>query len=304
MPLIFTWQRSGAEFLQWINHYSEYVKEHLAQHGALLIRGTGLSSVEEFNSSFITLYSRSLEYNFRTSPRKELGDRIYTSTVHPADQLIHMHTENSYAPVWNQIIAFFCQVPALTGGETPLADERAVVSRIDPSILEKFRRKGILYVRNAIPGVGLSWQEIYQTTDRKKVERYLNENGITYSWESAEHLRTSWALPAFRIHPDKKEEVWFNHMYFGHKGLYDPDVLEYFGEDQLPFVTNYGDGEPIEEEVLSQFTDAYNQCKVVFQWEKGDLLLLDNMVYSHGRNPYTGDRSILVAMARRTDGNA
>jgi alpha-ketoglutarate-dependent taurine dioxygenase len=33
------------------------------------------------------------------------------------------------------------------------------------------------------------------------------------------------------------------------------------------------------------------------QWSKGDVLMLDNITVAHGRQPFTGSRRILVAMA-------
>jgi alpha-ketoglutarate-dependent taurine dioxygenase len=35
---------------------------------------------------------------------------------------------------------------------------------------------------------------------------------------------------------------------------------------------------------------------ISFRWERGDVLLLDNYLVAHGRNPYEGPRKILVAM--------
>jgi len=35
---------------------------------------------------------------------------------------------------------------------------------------------------------------------------------------------------------------------------------------------------------------------VAFPWETHDVLLLDNMLVCHGRKPYKGERTILVAM--------
>jgi alpha-ketoglutarate-dependent taurine dioxygenase len=39
------------------------------------------------------------------------------------------------------------------------------------------------------------------------------------------------------------------------------------------------------------------QKSVLFRWQEGDLLLLDNVLVSHGRMPFTGPRKILVAMS-------
>jgi alpha-ketoglutarate-dependent taurine dioxygenase len=36
---------------------------------------------------------------------------------------------------------------------------------------------------------------------------------------------------------------------------------------------------------------------VSFAWQRGDILMLDNMLVAHGRNPYASPRKILVAMA-------
>jgi alpha-ketoglutarate-dependent taurine dioxygenase len=36
---------------------------------------------------------------------------------------------------------------------------------------------------------------------------------------------------------------------------------------------------------------------VIFPWSAGDVLILDNMLMMHGRQPYEGERRVLVAMA-------
>jgi hypothetical protein len=61
--------------------------------------------------------------------------------------------------------------------------------------------------------------------------------------------------------------------------------------------TYYGDGAPIEPSVIDALHEAYRNATVSFPWEKGDLLMLDNMLVAHGRAPYTGAREILVGMA-------
>ncbi|UII23755.1 TauD/TfdA family dioxygenase [Fulvivirga ligni] len=290
--------KGNANALLWAKENSDELNKLLLQHGALLLRGFEIGGAETFNKMFSTISGDAMAYNNRTSPREQVYSNVYTSTSHPNDQNIYMHTENSYSSIFNRIIAFYCLKPANVGGETPIADERKLLAGLKKSTIEKFREKGIQYVRNSMPGIGLDWKTIYQTNDRQKVNDILTSNGHHFTWVSDEHLRVKWSLPAFHQHPLTSEDMWFNHMYFGHKSLYDPAVLEFFSEEDLPFVTYYGDGSDIEPDVIKEFHDFYESESIVFKWEQDDFLLLDNLMFSHGRKPFQGERTILTAMGQ------
>jgi len=74
-------------------------------------------------------------------------------------------------------------------------------------------------------------------------------------------------------------------------------LLAHFKEDELPRNAFYGDGSPIEDSVLNEIRKVYAETAITFSWQKGDVLLLDNVLASHGRERFSGPRSILVAMA-------
>ena len=74
-------------------------------------------------------------------------------------------------------------------------------------------------------------------------------------------------------------------------------LIEMLGEENLPRNTYYGDGTPIDVEALNIIREVYKKTKVSFDWEENDLLLLDNMLYTHGREPYEGTRKVLVGLA-------
>ena len=58
----------------------------------------------------------------------------------------------------------------------------------------------------------------------------------------------------------------------------------------------YGDGSPIEASVLEEIRGVYQKSTVAFPWRNGDVMMLDNMMVSHGRNPFSGPRKIVVTM--------
>jgi hypothetical protein len=193
-------------------------------------------------------------------------------------------------------IAFYCLLPAAAGGETPIADVRRVLGNLSPYTKEKFRNLGIKYVRNISKFVGLSWEEIYQSSDKLHVEAFLTSNGYSFNWLGEDDLRVEWIRPAVVKHPVTNEEVWFNHGYFYNSLVMDPLLAKAFTSDNLPFNTFYGNGDPIDQAAIDDIRQAYANSRTQFVWEKGDVLLLDNMLAAHARRPYKGDRSVLVSM--------
>ena len=65
---------------------------------------------------------------------------------------------------------------------------------------------------------------------------------------------------------------------------------------------HYGDGGRIPDEVMDHLRAAYRAASTRFDWERDDILIVDNMLAAHGREPFTGPRKIAVAMAEPWEG--
>lgn len=301
LPLLIQPRVDGVDLQGWASRNQALIKSSLLKHGAILFRGFNLREAEDFEGFVKTVSSELLEYRERSSPRSLVQGHVYTSTNYPADQTIFLHNENSYQSTWPLRIFFFCNTAPASGGETPIADCRRTLRRLDPKIVERFSEKKVMYVRNFGNGLGLSWQTVFQTDDKYQLNDYCRRAGIEAKWKGANQLRTRQVREAVAIHPVTREPIWFNHAAFFHESTLEPTVREMlrsqFNEEDLPNNTYYGDGSPIEPSVLDEIRDAYLQEAVVFPWLKGDLLMVDNMLVAHGRAPFTEPRKILVAMA-------
>jgi len=277
------------------------IEKEILKYGAILFRNFGLYSVSEFNR-FVQIFSSNLlDYVYRSTPRTRLGGKIYTATEYPADRTIPMHNENAYAHVWPEKIFFFSTIVATEGGETPVVDSRNVYKKLDPEIIKKFEEKKVIYVRNYRTGVDLSWQEVFQTHNKDEVEDYCKNNSIKWEWNNGiSELTTKQVCQATLSHPQTQEKVWFNQAHLFHISGLDNDtrksLLEEYGENNLPRNAFYGDGTPFEEDILDHIREIYEQEKIKFKWQKGDIMLLDNVLMAHGRQPFKGERKVAVAM--------
>jgi alpha-ketoglutarate-dependent taurine dioxygenase len=304
LPLLVVPRQPDLDLVAWAGDNRAFLEERLLRHGGILFRNFNVQGSAELEQLIRAISGEALEYRERSSPRSSVGGNIYTSTDYPPNQSIFLHNENSYQSVWPQKIFFLCHTPAATGGETPIADCRRIYERIAPEIRDRFAEKSWMYVRNFGDGFGLSWQTVFQTTDRAAVEEHCRKSGIEVEWKPGDRLRTRAVRPALARHPKTGEPLWFNHVAIFHVTTLDPAVraamLEEFAEEDLPANSAYGDGTPIEPEVLDHIRDAYFQETVRFPWQKGDLLMLDNMLVAHGRAPFSGERRVLVGMAEPT----
>jgi alpha-ketoglutarate-dependent taurine dioxygenase len=301
LPLVAEPGMSNINPAVWAGNNRELIESRLLRHGAILFRGFELDSVSKFEEFARAVSPELLDYRERSSPRSEVKRGIYTSTDYPADQSIHFHNEQSYTRRWPMKLWFYCAQAAERGGATPIADGRRVLALLDPRLREGFRRKKVMYVRNYGYGLGLSWQNAFQTDDPADVEDYCRRASIDFEWKDGESLRTRQVFETIVTHPRTGEETWFEHAAFFHVSGLPASVrgslLAEFAEEDLPSNTYYGDGSPIEDAALEAVREAYRQAAVSFPWREGDALLIDNMLTSHGREPFAGSRRIVVAMA-------
>ncbi len=301
LPLVIRAAVDGLSLETWSKENKTLIESKLYQHGAVLFRDFKQCSVEEFERVIADFSGELLDYVYRSTPRSHVQGHIHTSTEYPADQTIPAHNEMSYTLSWPMKLWLACFEAPLEGGETPVSDSRRIYNRLDPKIRDRFLDKKVMYVRNYGSGIDLTWQDVFQTENREDVERYCRDNGLTFEWISEDHLRTKQVCQAAARHPVTRELVWFNQAHLFHVSNLDLEtrdaLLENVGEENLSRHSYYGDGSPIEDSVLEEIRALYQEEKIKFRWQVGDVLLVDNLLSTHGREPFTGNRRVYVGMA-------
>jgi alpha-ketoglutarate-dependent taurine dioxygenase len=282
------------------------IERSLVTHGAILFRGFEITSARDFRSLLTALVGEPITYVERSSPRKHVEEQVYTSTEYPADRAILLHNEQSYNLRFPRYIAFCCETPSARGGATPLADTRRVLRRIDPGIRDDLSHAGYCYIRNFGGPLQMSWQHAFGVSDADSLVRYCLDSDIEIQWpdgSGGKRARTLQKRPVIAKHPTSGELAWFNHLTFFHSSSLDRDlrriIEECTGKSGMPHATVRGDdGGVIPDEVVTHLRHAYESEQRCFDWQRGDVLIVENMIVAHGRQAYTGPRSILAAMTQ------
>ncbi|MBU0915960.1 TauD/TfdA family dioxygenase [Aquabacterium parvum] len=300
LPTLFTPQVVGERLMDAWPRLSPLIETALAHVGGVLLRGFDVASVEAFRAFAAAFGHPLLSYEFGSTPRTDVGGGVYTSTEYPAHQSIPLHNEQAYTREWPMRIWFHCVTASPEGGETPIADSRAIYRRMPDHILRRFE-PGVRYVRN-YGEFDVPWERVFNTERRAEVEAYCRRNGIQFEWDSDGGLRTEQLCQAVEKHPVTGEMVWFNQAHLFHSSNLPAEVrdslVELLGEDHLPRDTRFADGSPMPDALLDEVRAVLDAETVSFRWEAGDVLMLDNMLVAHARSPFKGPRKVVVAMAQ------
>lgn len=307
---------SKQDFFKLISEHKEYFKERLLQEGGILFRHFPLSGHHDFGEFIRNLDTGPfLDYIGGDSPRNKITDGIYTSTEAPPSIKIPLHNELSFVKNHPKNIFFFCETASQTGGETILADSRKIFKEMDKNIVDSFNKKGLKYVScyyhkskvmdfiNRLQPSHKPWKHVFETEDKQEVEQKCHVSEFGYQWNQNDWLKIHQVRPPIKEHPQTKETVWFNQV---HLFDFNPKLLGwwrfigaklfYFRKHTKLHEISFADDSRIPRKDLYKIMDTLDTHTVSFPWQKGDLLVLDNVLTMHGRAPFKGKRRILAAM--------
>ena len=289
----------GIGVVEFARRHRQTIRHHLDHAGAVLLRGcepgdpVGLEGV-------VTTFAARLSAENGEHISTAMSARVYRPVVYAPEQKLLWHNENSFDEDWPSILCFYCVRPADQGGQTVLADSRVMLGRLDPSLVDEFDSKKVAYVRTMGLGIGRDWRQVFRTEDRRETEAACRANHFEYTWIEADVLQTRCVREAVVTHPRTGRLSWFNQAQHWHQSCLDAEtreeLQELFGADAMPRHCTFGNGDEIPADAMTHILDTYQALEWPVDWRAHELLLVDNVALAHGRNPYHGERELLVAM--------
>jgi alpha-ketoglutarate-dependent taurine dioxygenase len=251
----------------------EAVRQAFKESGALLFRGFAVTEQEfaEFAGRFIHRHLLDIGASKLLDPKGGV-----VQTVVPSGDAQGLHCENARYPDYPDQLWFFCERPARSAGETRLCDATVLWSLLSQPTRQMFLQKRLKYTET-------SPREMW----RQGVDMFLgstlrarNLAGTTYRFNDDESLTVEYVVPAVRPTRYGGVEAFVNSV---------------TGPVQSGIA--FEDSTTIPRETLDEIRSAQEQCSFYIQWSVGDLLMLDNTRYLHGRNAFSDEnRRLLTVM--------
>ncbi|CAN5308212.1 TauD/TfdA family dioxygenase [soil metagenome] len=300
-----------AAFLGWFDAHRSALEQLIARSGPVRLHGFAVTGTQDF-SAIACLYDAPREgYVGGATPREQLAERVFEATNSPAEHRLIVHQEMAYLPRWPRKILFYCAVPSHTGGETITADVRSFDRQVPARFRDAVRNRGVRYIRNfrapgemppALASAHRTWQQAFYTDDPAVAEAACTRMGLSWKWLDDGSLSAEYSAPGLATHPLTGETVWFNHIHSqtmmpeSEPTRWDAYAAWYADGRPKGYEVRFGDGGAIPLDDVRHIFGLLDRMAGGFRWAAGDLLLIDNILTFHGRNPYAGERNVQVAL--------
>lgn len=291
----------------------------LAVHGTLLFRDLPIYNAEDFSEFAHAFGYKTHEIIGIVVERPLLAPNVAPANEAPKEVLIYNHNESPQVPHAPEYIFFYAHKVPSKGGETPISSSMELFNRAKneiPEFIHELVEKGILSkvtykVYKQYAG-GSTLKEAFgkeiqdgddETARRSKIEaqiaRYGRGQHTTWEWTDDGIVLTH-RLPAVRTQPETQLPTLFT----GLAAYYKNSLVNSPTSTARKNVTQqlYGDGTPIPEKYLAHLAKITDEIRVLHKWQRGDVLVYDNIISQHGRQPWEGEQSDRVVLASLFDG--
>ncbi len=283
----------------WVEKNKSRLAKEMSSHGAVLLKNAGVHDADSFEC-LVNLLSDKLYSKNGEHVRYNKTGTVQTPVPFSGKHKLNWHNENSFHYSWPSKILFSCIKKSSVGGDTPLVDSRELYKRLSKDICSKFEKNGVAYIRTYVDGLGLSYQETLNVQNKAEANEFCIKNHMQYEW-LGDVLKTTSFRPAIINHPNSGDKCFVAQILHWHQRCLAEGVreclLDCYGEDSMPRSVTYGNGEKIEDSIVDEILGIYNEIEVTRPWSEGDFIAIDNIATAHGRNPYEGERKLLVSLA-------
>jgi alpha-ketoglutarate-dependent taurine dioxygenase len=229
---------------------------------------------------FTKLFTRHFVTEYNPLERHYLGDG--TMTVQYYHEGIPLHGEMAYLPRISSRLAppdilwFYCARPARSGGETLVCDGENVALDLSEATRRIFSEKRIKYRLVTSPEIWRTAAGVSETCQAEEILRFV-DGVLGWSFDADGTLRWDYATYAIRSTRFRNRLAFVNSI--------------------ICIRPPFEDGSEIGTELITEINSSTERLTVPVSWRGGEVIMLDNTRYLHGRTSNDDQRLIYVRMS-------
>jgi hypothetical protein len=283
------------------------IQEKYNDCGLVYLHNTGLKDMGDQRALARIIMGNETEYEGGANPRDRAGElaNVYDIGA-PLIADLAYHHEMTYKRHSCKNLGFLCKhaVTERPGvGWSYVSDSvQAHDYLMETDVGKKLKEKGLCFIRrmtdatafhenqqgNAPGSVYNHWQQSWMTNDPDEAEERAKTQGLHVEWIEDEEgggrvMQTRYYQSAFAYLPFLDRNIlvtsiaddgeWFDTW---------PGIMD-VPQEKRPLEMLFGDDEPFTLEEKQTWTDAYDQFGIPIPWQPGDVAVLCNMRFAHGR---------------------
>jgi len=248
------------------------------RHGAILFRGFA-ADLGDFSAYTDRWCAASV---FNESPDRLLLDEAHNiQSVNGGSDAFPLHPELSREP-WKPDICFFhCLTPPPAGGETTICDGIAIVRELPREVRAGLQDRRLVYAQPVQPWHLRFW---FGTETPPAWLLAQPPAECPYEFRMIDgHLMRLFSRPVFHKPMFSDAQAFGNFLLF---------ARYYLGRSDFPMLD---DGHAVPSGWVDAIKAVGDRLTIPIRWQRGDLLLLDNSRFLHGRNAISDPHERLIA---------
>jgi alpha-ketoglutarate-dependent taurine dioxygenase len=248
------------------------------RHGALLFRGFGgsLGQFQEFVEEFCPVAVVNDSRN-----RAQLGERQEVQSVNIGTRPFPLHPELSREPWKPDSCFFYCLTPPSSGGATIICDGVAIVDALPSDLRYAMAGRRLKYI---LPANELQLEYWLGSANPSDAELAEPPPNCPFGFE-----RAGQQVVRVFSRPLLHKPMFNERLAFGNFLLFARYMR---GARNFPLLE---DGSLVPGEWVEKVKQVSDRLTVPIEWQAGDLLMLDNSRFMHGRTEVVANDDRLIA---------
>ena len=269
------------------------MNEVFAEVGLVHLVNTGMTDMQLMRKAAMLVVKKQVEYKGGSNARSAIQPNVYEVGA-PLPAWLHYHHEMAYVGRSTEMLGFLGHQTLDECGWTFVSDNlKATDDILATEFGQKLKEKGLCYHRNLTDreaykgrqeiGVYNHWQKSFLTEDADEAEAIAQSQGLQTSWGSNRLLETRYYISAFEYFKPLDRNLLYSSV-ADHGMWFDTwPMVQHLPYEERPLNLTFGDDTPMSREELELFVDIYDRHGTPVKWKKGDVAVICNYRFAHGR---------------------